>query len=114
MAYWKKDMKQLIESLFDKDLVTKNFSPEEIADFYKGYKYNEKTGKKDCLGNPLKEGDVVLVCEDPFGHKSMWIGVYKGSNGVLCNILAPAVDRLVHVEIVRCRSVVKIDPKIIK
>ena len=54
-------MKQLTESLFDKDLATKNFSPEEIAVFYKGYKYNRDDGRKDCLGNPLKEGDVVLV-----------------------------------------------------
>lgn len=102
-------MKQLTESLFDKDLATKNFSPEEIAVFYKGYKYNRDDGRKDCLGNPLKEGDVVLVNEDPYGHSYFNIGIYNGYKGRLCEILLPAYDLTYHRKIV-CGNVVKIDP----
>jgi len=106
-------MKQLTESLFDKDLASKNLSPEEIAKFYKGYKYNTDNGRKDCLGNSLKEGDVVLVTEDPYGHSKLCIGVYNGYKGRLCDILIPAYD-LTYSKKIICSNIIKIDPPEIK
>ena len=102
-----------MESLFDKDLTSKNLNPEEIAEFYKNYKYNRDNGKKDCLGKPLKMGDIVLFNEDPYGHSKMYIGIYNGAKGNLCEILLPAYD-LTHHKKVGCWRVVKIDPPVIK
>ena len=114
-------MKNLFESLFDKNLVNKDIPPFEIAKIYKDYQYNESDGGKDCLGQPLKEGDLILVCEDPYGHTRMNLAVYIKQKGRFCQFwcvnpelndredLAPEFLQLAY-----CSKVVKINKDSVK
>lgn len=101
-------MKQLTESLFDKDLTIKNLSPAEIANLYKGYKLNKTDGTKDCFGTLLKKGDLVLVYRNASGMSiGVYNGLYKENRGRLCEILIPDSD-LTRSHACYCDSVFKL------
>ena len=114
-------MKNLFESLFDKNLVNKDIPPFEIAKIYKDYQYNESDGGKDCLGQPLKEGDLILVTEDAIGHYRMCIGVYVQKKGRMVeywvsdmgleDTVAKSLDHLTRCY---CNKVVKINKDSVK
>ena len=107
------------EGIFDAGLSKKDFNPIEMARALQNTEYNEKDGSKDCLGQPLKKGDLILVVED----NRLFVGVYiekrgdnvvYGSSKMFHIIDKYKLDEAVAICGTSCYKVIKIDPKIIK
>ena len=72
----------IFEGIFNID---KNLTPFEIAEALKDYQYNTTDGGKDCFGQPLKEGDLILVAnKENIGKVQMTLGVYVSKKGMYC------------------------------
>ncbi len=72
------------ESIFDTNKVLEPF---EKAVALKDYEYNTTDGGKDCIGQPLQEGDLVIVFNDipkTDGIYPLQIAVYLSKKGSMC------------------------------
>ena len=107
------------EGIFDAGLSKKDLNPIEMARALQNTEYNENDGSKDCIGQPLKEGDLILVIED----NRLFIGVYIGKRGSRVvygsSRMFRVIDKYKFDETmakceISCYKVIKIDPKIIK
>lgn len=100
------------ESIFDFDKNIKNLSPKQIAEVLYTAKYNVDDGGKDAIGQPLEEGDVILVAD--FNLQN-W-GVYLGKMGSQVLYIAACDDASdpKNTRRVRCNKVVKVDIKYIR
>ena len=108
-----KDIKTyMTEGIFDFDKNIKTLSPQQLAEVLYKAKYNVDDGSKDSIGQPLKEGDIILVAD--FNLQN-W-GVYLGERGSQVEYIAACEDASdpKNIRRVRCNKVVKVDPKYVK
>jgi len=78
-------MKSLQEGLFDNNLINK-MEPIDVAKLLKDSDLiNKSDGSKDALGQPLKEGDIILV-NDGSGTNFCY-GVYIRKIGSSADII---------------------------
>lgn len=76
-----KDIKEYIdESIFN---VNPNLSEEELLKFLAqtSMNRNETDGTKDAFGNPLKKGDIIVVCCPGDKNGNMLLAMYEESKG---------------------------------
>lgn len=102
----------MTEGIFDFDKNIKNISPLQLAEVLYKAKYNVDDGSKDAIGQPLEEGDVILVAD--FNLQN-W-GVYLGKMGSHVEYIAACADASdpKNTRRVRCSKVVKVNPKHVK
>lgn len=108
-----KDIKiYMTEGIFDFDKNIKNISPQQLAEALYTAKYNVEDGSKDSVGQPLEEGDIILVADY---NVQTW-GVYLGKSGRQVQYIVACDDASdpKNTRQVWCGKVVKVDPKYVK
>lgn len=101
---------------------------DDIACSLAGHKYNRTYPTKDCLGQPLKAGDLVIAYFQ-FKTAGVYLATYiekQNKNQMLvCRVPEYSDWQPTHsdakeyieenyIDVVYCQHVIKIDPKLIK